>query len=63
MFQVNLTDTDINHLLFLKSDTNECLNGAHRCDKNAVCHDTNDSYTCTCKSGYMGNGFRCQGIF
>ncbi|RDD36431.1 Deleted in malignant brain tumors 1 protein, partial [Trichoplax sp. H2] len=43
-------------------DNNECMRGIHSCDPNAVCHDTNTSYTCTCKSGFSGNGFTCQDI-
>ena len=32
-----------------------------KCDENAICTDTPDSYECTCKEGYIGNGTTCEG--
>lgn len=32
---------------------NECLSGEHDCDTNAKCIDTDDSYLCTCPSGFL----------
>ncbi|CAD5215432.1 unnamed protein product [Bursaphelenchus okinawaensis] len=32
---------------------NECLIGEHDCDLNARCIDTDDSYLCSCPSGFM----------
>ena len=32
------------------------------CDTSASCMDTEGSYTCTCNSGYTGNGETCNGI-
>lgn len=40
-------------------DADECL-GRHNCSKNAACKNTHGSYSCTCKSGYHGNGLTCQ---
>ena len=37
-------------------DLNECLTGAHLCDKNATCTKTLTSYICQCNLGYSGNG-------
>ena len=34
----------------------------HNCSKYAECNDTNGSFTCTCKSGYKGDGVTCTGI-
>lgn len=35
----------------------ECANpAANDCDANAVCSDTETSYTCQCKPGFIGNG-------
>ena len=33
-----------------------------RCDKNAECTDTRESYACTCNSGYEGNGLMCKDV-
>ena len=27
----------------------------------AVCHNINGSYNCTCKPGYLGDGWNCTG--
>ena len=32
-----------------------------KCDVNANCTDTKDSYNCTCNKGYQGDGFNCTG--
>ena len=34
----------------------ECTEGTASCDINAVCTDTATAYSCTCKTGYEGNG-------
>ena len=43
-------------------DVDECASGAHNCSNNATCTDTDDSYSCTCKSGYDGDGFNCTSM-
>jgi hypothetical protein len=40
---------------------NECLSNT-TCDGNATCNNTEGSYTCTCDSGYSGDGISCDGI-
>ena len=30
------------------------------CDENAVCENTEGSYTCICEEGYMANGNLCE---
>jgi hypothetical protein len=40
----------------------ECARGLDLCDPGATCTDTPTSYTCTCKSGYTGDGYACQDI-
>jgi len=39
---------------------NECT--ANPCDQNAICKNTFGSFTCQCKTGFQGDGFRCQGF-
>ena len=42
-------------------DIDECKDGSNNCDTNANCQNTNGSYTCTCKTGYSGDGKTCTG--
>jgi len=46
-------------------DINECLDqgGGNNCDLNAICENTQASFTCTCNDGYDGDGVDCNGIF
>lgn len=39
----------------------ECAMRTHNCDTNAICTDTAAGFTCTCKTGYKGNGEACRG--
>ena len=49
------------HITYL-SDVDECENDTlNNCDNNADCFDTEGSFTCTCREGYNGTGFECQG--
>merc|ERR1712136_705181 len=44
-------------------DVNECADATlNNCDVNAACTDTVGSYTCTCNTGYTGDGFTCTDI-
>ena len=43
-------------------DIDECLLRIDNCDKqNAVCRNTNGSYECDCKNGFIGDGTVCIG--
>ena len=41
----------------------ECTSEIHNCDRNALCKNTEGSFTCTCKAGYKGDGKKCRGNF
>ncbi|XP_072043966.1 uncharacterized protein [Amphiura filiformis] len=41
---------------------NECEEDMDTCGTNADCHDRDNGYECTCKPGFMGNGFQCEDI-
>jgi hypothetical protein len=40
----------------------ECTAGTDLCDTNSQCTDTDGSYTCSCVSGYTGDGITCTDI-
>lgn len=42
-------------------DINECQWNTHECHDNASCTNTVGDYNCTCKAGFSGDGFDCQG--
>ena len=41
------------------SDIDECV--YQQCDVNAICNNTFGSFSCSCDSGYMGDGMNCTG--
>ena len=45
--------------IILVADVDECTTDTHNCDVNAVCTDTDGSFTCACNSGYSGDGTTC----
>ena len=42
-------------------DIDECSGGQHTCHSQAYCTNSAGSYSCTCNSGYSGNGRSCSG--
>jgi len=45
-------------ITFVIADINECAT-VNLCDGNAICENTNGSYTCQCSSGWTGDGYNC----
>ena len=43
------------------TDVDECDIGMENCDANAGCTNSDGSYTCSCLSGYSGDGAYCYG--
>ena len=41
-------------------DIDECST-SNNCDYYADCKNTDGSYSCQCKSGYIGDGYSCSG--
>ena len=43
-------------------DIDECSEkSSNECDVNAECANTEGSFTCKCRDGYLGNGEICSG--
>ena len=42
------------------TDINECETN-NTCDEHADCHDTDGSYWCKCRAGFLGDGHYCIG--
>jgi len=43
------------------SDVDECSTDNGGCSSNAECTNTNGSFSCSCRTGYHGDGFTCIG--
>ena len=43
-------------------DINECIAETPACDTNAICNNSEGSYSCTCREGYEGDGKTCTFI-
>ncbi len=50
-------------MLFKFSDIDECTLGTHNCDINGQCSNTVGSFTCSCNTGYAGDGVNCAGKY
>ena len=47
--------------LAIYTDVDECNAGTDNCAEQALCMDTDGSFTCTCNTGYTGDGMTCSG--
>lgn len=57
-------DFNVTRHLSLITDIDECASPeTNECDSNAVCNNTEGSYTCRCQNGYQGDGKSCAGNF
>ena len=43
------------------TDADECSTNNGGCDANADCTNTQGNFTCTCQTGYEGDGITCTG--
>ena len=46
----------------LIKDINECSSNTDNCHPDSICRNSVGSFTCTCNSGFTGNGVSCSGI-
>ena len=51
----------LNDLLI--TDVDECTEGTDSCHDNATCNNTEGGHTCSCNTGYTGNGSSCYSKF
>ena len=47
----------------MSTDIDECNLGIHDCAEDAMCTDSDGSYTCTCNAGYTGDGKTCTSTY
>ena len=43
------------------ADIDECTLNMNNCADDAACMDSDGSFTCTCDTGYIGDGVTCTG--
>ena len=55
-------DNILNITLSIGVDIDECTPNNGGCSEQAVCSNTEGSYTCSCEDGFAGDGFTCTGM-
>ena len=51
-------------MIIILTDIDECANDTlNNCSPNATCTNTNGNYTCSCDTGYTGDGLSCIGTY
>lgn len=49
-------------VIFFTTDVDECSLGSDTCHENADCTNTVGNFTCSCKTGFSGDGYSCTGV-
>ena len=47
-------------VIIFPADVDECEIDIHSCNRNAVCTNTEGSFTCACYPGFTGDGLQCS---
>ena len=55
----NVTDL-LRRLMLNIADIDECSTSMHTCVVQATCTDTEGSFSCTCNTGFTGDGTNCD---
>ena len=68
VIMININGHICTHLIVLITDIGACggMVMGKTCSENALCYlSGNDRFiqNCSCKAGYIGSGFICQGVF
>lgn len=50
-------------LSFFSTDIDECLDISHNCHLSANCTNNAGSFSCSCLTGYTGDGISCSGTY
>ena len=57
-----LREWSVSRVLNSLLDIDECVQDTHTCSKDgALCNNTKGSFNCTCKPGFVGDGYNCTG--
>lgn len=48
-------------ILFPSTDLDECKTGSHNCSFYSVCTNTLGAFSCSCRTGFKGDGVDCSG--